>query len=314
MSSNTILVLSRHQEEIKRRLDALELEGATIYAPLSDDTISEVIAEANILLGPSPKLADWIAKATNCQWAQSTFAGIDALVSEQLPQNYILTNVKDTYGKCMAEYVLAYILMFEKRVVEHITLQKERIWDQQPVEPLSKLSVGIMGAGSIGKEIAQHIKVLDCRTLGYRQTPGAVEFFDEIHTKDSRDEFLADLDYLISVLPRTAETKNIIDQALLERLKPSCVLINIGRGSAVSVEALISALKQRKLRAAVLDVFEVEPLPEDSPLWGIENLYITPHVSGYQINDRIFEIFADNYQRFIKGEKLKFEVDFEKGY
>ena len=314
LEHNLILVLTRDQAKYKIKLDNMKLAGAKISAPQSDQEIESVVAEATVILGDSPEVAKWITKAKNCRWVQSTFAGIDALIDEQLPRNYQLTNVKETYGLCMAEFVLSYVLFFEKRIQEHIACQRRSQWEQYPYEPMSRLKVGIMGTGSIGRQIASHLKMLGCRVLGYRNTDSSVDPFDEVYTKSNVAHFLEDLDYLVSVLPHTSDTQRVINEVVLEQLPSKAVLINIGRGSAVDTQALIKALEQNKLKAAVLDVFEQEPLPENSPLWNQENIYITPHVSGYQINERIFEIFKENYSRFINGGELAYQVDFAKGY
>ena len=126
--------------------------------------------------------------------------------------------------------------------------------------------------------------------------------------------FLQRGDYVVSVLPSMPETRGCLNRALLEDLKPGAVFMNLGRGDAVVEEDLLGVLRQRQIKAAVLDVFSVEPLPKDSPLWNEPNLYLTPHVSGYSISQEIFRIFAENYRRFLSGEELMYLVDFSRGY
>ena len=313
MAKNTVIVISRNQEEYERRLKALNLPDLEILAPRDADGIRQNIERANIMLANPPLAKNYINDAENVKWMQSTYAGVDAMNAEGLRKDYVLTNIREVYGPPLAEYTFAYILAFRKEISENRAYQKEHLWKQRLAGMISGQTLCVVGAGSIGKEIAKIGKAFGMRTIGYRSTNQPIEFFDEIYAGDLK-QCVALGDYVVSVLPNTKQTDDIFNAEVFASMKNTAVFINIGRGNAVNEVDLIAALKERKIAKAVLDVFKAEPLPADSPLWNTENLYLTPHMAGYIFNDRELEIFAENYRRFCAGEDLMYRVDFAKGY
>ena len=197
---------------------------------------------------------------------------------------------------------------------ENIEYQKQKLWKERDAYYVKGKTITILGTGSIGKEIAKKAKVVGLKTLGYQMTQDPVEFFDEVFSGSGLEECLRRADYVVSVLPKTKDTTNILNYQSLSLMKPSTTLINIGRGNAVNEIDLIRVVKEKKISKVVLDVFNEEPLPQDNPLWSTENIYITPHMSAWIISDKIFEIFTENYKRFIEGKELLYRVDFRKGY
>ena len=313
MAKNTVIVISRNQEEYERRLKALNLPDLEILAPRDADGIRQNIERANIMLANPPLAKNYINAAKNVKWMQSTYAGVDAMNAEGLRKDYVLTNIREVYGPPLAEYTFAYILAFRKEISENRAYQKEHLWKQRLAGMISGQTLCVVGAGSIGKEIAKIGKAFGMRTIGYRSTNQPIEFFDEIYAGDLK-QCVALGDYVVSVLPNTKQTDDIFNAEVFASMKNTAVFINIGRGNAVNEVDLIAALKERKIAKAVLDVFKAEPLPADSPLWNTGNLYLTPHMAGYIFNDRELEIFAENYRRFCAGEDLMYRVDFAKGY
>jgi phosphoglycerate dehydrogenase-like enzyme len=152
------------------------------------------------------------------------------------------------------------------------------------------------------------------RVLGLSRSAAQTPCVEMVFGLSEIDEFVSQLDYLVVVLPNTPETKGIISEGVLKNIRPSAVLINVGRGAAVDESALVKSLSEERLRAAVLDVFNTEPLPEDSPFWKLENAYVTPHNSAFTFPKKIVAIFCDNYRRYRSGEPLKFKIDFDRGY
>lgn len=312
---NTLLVITRNPDIFGKKLAERNLPNLEIILGTDDEIIQQHISQASIILADPPLAAKWINQAKNLKWFQSTFAGIDSLITPDLPQDYLLTNVKDTYGQVMAEYVLGYILMFEREMHSFIQEQPEKAWRQRPFTCVEGKTVGIMGTGSIGKEIARSLSFFNMKTIGLKHTQiDSLPYFDNIYTFADIHTFLEQCDYVISVLPSTKETDNMINATTLKHMKSEAVFMNIGRGNAVDEDALYQVLQTKQIKAAVLDVFKQEPLPETHPFWTAENAYITPHVSGYYINEKIFEIFEENYQRFVNDEPLQYQVDFKKGY
>jgi phosphoglycerate dehydrogenase-like enzyme len=313
-TQNTLLILTREQDDFHEKVKALNLPNLKILVPQNEAEIAEQIGQANIFLA-NPLLAyKWINKATNLEWMQSTFAGIDAINAPHLRKDYLLTNVKDTYGVVMAEYVMAYILTFHRELKHYQTQQKDKNWIQKNTHSLEGKVLGILGAGSIGKKIAKRAKAFGMKIIGYKKSPTSVEHFDEIETGEGLKNLLSQADYVINVLPNTKETIHIINGKTLQQMKSSAIFMNIGRGSAVDEKAIVRALETDQIAKAILDVFHVEPLPKDSPLWTTKNCIITPHISGYTLSNRVFEIFAENYMRFTKKEPLNYLIDLKKGY
>jgi phosphoglycerate dehydrogenase-like enzyme len=150
--------------------------------------------------------------------------------------------------------------------------------------------------------------------IGLNRSGKPCEAVETVYTEENLAEFLAAPDYLVLTLPDTPETRHFIDSGALAMMKPSAVLINVGRGSIVNENDLITALQRQQIRAAVLDVFETEPLPGDSLLWELPNAYVTPHVAAASFPQDVVEIFVENYGRFTNGEPLKYLIDFERGY
>lgn len=313
MAKNTVIVISRNQEEYERRLKALDFPDLEVLAPRDEQGIRDCIERANIMLATPPLARGYINDAKNVKWLQSTYAGVDALNAEGLRKDYILTNIRDVYGPPLAEYSFAYILAHRKQQAQNLAYQKQHEWKQRVAGMIAGQTLCIVGAGSIGKEIAKVGKTFGMRTIGYRTKDDPVEFFDEVYSGDLK-ECVAEGDYVVSVLPRTKDTDNVFTLDVFRAMKRTALFINIGRGNAVVENDLVSALGQKLIAKAILDVFKEEPLPSDSPLWDVENLEITPHMAGYIFNEREFEIFKENYRRFCAGEELMYRVDFAKGY
>ncbi len=314
MAEHTLLVLTTEQQKFGSKVRELELPDLDILVPRDEATIRDGLTRANILLANPIIAKKYINDARNVVWMQSTFAGIDALNDPTLRKDYVLTNARDVYGPAMAEYVFAYILLYRKEVLEHMRDQKEKAWKPHSQNTLQSQTLCILGAGSIGREIARMGKAFGMRVLGYRTSKKPAEHFDEIYSGDGLKTFLAEGDYIVDVLPNTAGTTNLIESKTIAAMKQTAVFINVGRGNSVNEDDIFDAVKKGRIAKAVLDVFKKEPLPAESPLWVTENVFITPHISGSIVSDEIFSIFAENYRRFRAGRELKYQVDFQKGY
>ena len=214
----------------------------------------------------------------------------------------------------MSEYIFGYILMFEKEIRENITLQNQKEWNWRLASPLNTKAIGIAGTGSIGKDFARIAKAFGMKTVGYSYSGAPVEHFDVVYSGDEFNDFLSQSDYVVSVLPNTETTNDMFGTTAFSSMKDSAVFINVGRGNAVDEEALVAAVEEKQIKAAVLDVMKEEPLPESSPLWNTEDIYVTPHMSGNFVSDALIDIFAENYRRFCAGEDLQYVIDLEKGY
>jgi len=274
---NRLLILTIDADDYSSLLRDSHLQDLEILSCSREEDAREAIQNCNIVLGDPAMVATVLDHARSLRWVQSTFAGIDPLCEKGLRRDYVLTGVKGIFGPLISEYVFAYVLALERHLFETRENQRNKSWIVMPYRSLRTLTMGVCGLGSFG-------------------------------------EFLESLDYLVVALPRTLDTNRLIDSAALSKMKPSAVLINVGRGNAVVESDLVDALRAGTIRAAVLDVFEQEPLPPDSALWGLSNAFITPHNSAFSFPEDIMEIFCDNYRRFLDHRPLRYVVDFERGY
>jgi glyoxylate/hydroxypyruvate reductase A len=213
----------------------------------------------------------------------------------------------------MAEYVFAYLLYFSRNVAKHLRDQRKRVWDQVRPGRLKGKVLGILGLGSVGKEIAKRGKQFGMSVLGVKRVREPVENVDRVFGPDDLRRMIPLVDYLINILPLTPETYHILGEKELNLMKEGALLFSIGRGKTIDEKALEKVLRANKIQA-VLDVFEKEPLSQKSKLWGLKNVVITPHVSGINMPEEISEEFVRNYERWVRGETLSALADREKGY
>ena len=214
----------------------------------------------------------------------------------------------------MSEYVFGYLLLIERRIFERYQAQQEHRWDGSTTGMFRGKTIGLLGVGSIGAHLARTAKFFEMNVRGYTRSSESCPDVDVYFHGDQLLDFAKGLDYFVSVLPNTSETRHIINAALLEALPPHTVFVNVGRGSALDEFALIHALETKKIAAAVLDVFEQEPLPKEHPFWNTPNLLLTFHTSAPSLPEDIAKLFIDNYHRYLNGEELMYRVDFVRGY
>jgi phosphoglycerate dehydrogenase-like enzyme len=300
-----LLILSRDAEEYKRLIESVGLPDLTLT---TDPTQSDIV------LGEPRLIRDALPRLSSLRWAQSIYAGVEPLVDPQQRQDYMLTNAREVFGPLMSEYVFGYLLFHEKKMLERIRAQKARQWQRQESGVLRGKTIGLLGVGSIGAHLAGTAKHFGMTVRGYTRSSETSKQVDRYYHGDDLLKFAEGLDYLVSVLPRTEDTNQRVDRKLLEALPQHAVFINVGRGNAVDEPALAQALKEGKLAAAVLDVFEKEPLSEGHPFWMTPNLYMTFHTSAISYPEDITKLFIENYHLYFDGKPLKHVVDFERGY
>lgn len=301
----TLLILSRDAEEYRRLIAS---------SRLADLTLTSDPAQSDIVLGEPRLIRDELPRLSSLRWAQSIYAGVEPLVDPQQRHDYVLTNAREVFGPLMSEYVFGYLLFHEKKMLERIRAQQARQWQRQESGVLRGKTIGLLGVGSIGAHLAGTAKHFGMTVRGYTRSSETSRQVDKYYHGDDLLKFADGLDYLVSVLPRTEDTNQLVDTKLLEALPQHAVFINVGRGNAVDELALVESLKEGKLAAAVLDVFEKEPLPEGHPFWTTPNLYMTFHTSAISYPEDITNLFVENYHLYIEGKPLKHVVDFERGY
>jgi D-2-hydroxyacid dehydrogenase (NADP+) len=260
-----------------------------------------------------------LAMAKRLQWLHVLSAGVDHLPLDKLAENgIVVTNSSGIHAIPMAEQILGMMLMFARRLHLELRQQMRRTWlrGMQGLDELYGKTLGVVGAGRIGQEVARKAKAFDMRVIGVRQRVKPMPWFDEVVPSNQLHDVLAESDYVLLLLPLTEATRHLIGEAELRQMRPSAVLMNFGRGDVVDESALIRALQTGEIAGAALDVFHEEPLPPDSPLWDFENVLISPHKSGISgmYYRRALACFLDNFHAWRAGQPLPNQVDPVRGY
>jgi phosphoglycerate dehydrogenase-like enzyme len=271
-------------------------------------------SEYDLVFGEPMLISQVLNYLPNVSWVQSSWAGVEPLVQPNMRCDYILTNMRNVYGRMMVEFVFAYLLAIERQVLARWQSQQGGEWDDRPYSTLNGKLFGLLGVGSIGTLLAATAKHFGMRVYGYTRQSETCRDVDQYFHPGSEDDFATDLDYLVCCLPGTNATRRIVDTQFLANLPQKAWLINVGRGSTVDETALAEALNNGKLAGAVLDVFTEEPLPRGHPLWTTPNTFITSHTAARNNPAEIVTVFIENYLRFIRGESLLYQVNFELGY
>lgn len=297
-------------EELKRLADF----PVSVTACTRPEQALEEYTGQTILFGQPDMIALVLADMPGVDWVQSTWAGVTPLI-ENVRRDYVLTGVKDVFGPQMSEYVMAYLLAHELKVVERLNHQQEHHWFSALSGTLHGKRLGVMGTGSISRHIAHTAKTFGMNVTGLSRSGAPLPAsFDNVMPVGRLHEFLEEVDYLVSALPQTKETDQLLDTAALARLPAHAYYINVGRSNIIDDEALINAIRGGRLAGAALDVFDEEPLPPESPLWDAPNLSITAHIASASHPSLIVPVFVENYHRYINKQPLKYTVDFDAGY
>ena len=263
-----------------------------------------------VVVGAPPDLVAIIPRCPQLRWVQSTWAGIDA-IAHFASETLQITPLKGVFGPAMTEYVMGWLLAIERNVISRASHTQ---WTPSLEPRIAGKRLGIMGTGGIGAAIALAAKSFGVEVIGLNSDGRAVEGFTACYPSADWLAFAEGLDYLVSVLPQTSQTDNLIDHEVLMRLNPGAIVINAGRGNAVVEADLIASLNAGHLRAAVLDVFREEPLPPDDPLWSTPGVHITSHTAGPTPDEAIGEVFERNLKLYIAQEPLADAVKPGRGY
>lgn len=277
-----------------------------------------------------------VQDAQNLRWVHVAFAGVDALINTPLMEQkqVTVTSSSGVMISQMGEYTLMALLMLGHKMHQIFRLQQESKWgegnDMTPLE-LRGSTVGIVGYGSVGREIARRLHPFGVTVLAAKRDASQPEdsgyapeglgdpngdYFTRLYPIEALKGMLAECDFVVVALPLTAETRNMFNADIFRAMKPGAFLVNVARGEVINDVALEQALKNGQIGGAVLDVFAQEPLPSDSALWGLKNVIITPHVSGLSSHymDDMVALFCENLSRYIEGKPLHNVIDVEKGY
>lgn len=279
-------------------------------------------------------------QAPNLKWIQFKSAGVDRHLNHPLlkGQQVLVTSMSGIITGQIAEYVLMALLAFGQQLPKIIRYQSDHRWPEpaekwqefMPIE-LRHSTVGILGYGSIGRQVARLLQPFGAKVLAAKkdvlhpEDHGYIkegmgdphgDFFHRLYPIEALHSFLSESDFVVVSLPLTDDTRHILDETAFKAMKETAYLVNVGRGELVDEEALIEALVEKQIAGAALDVFEKEPLPEDSPLWDMENVIISPHISGlsHHLRDETLDLFVENINRYLADLPLYNMVDLKKGY
>ena len=258
-----------------------------------------------------------LPRAPRLRWIQALTAGVEGwLALPDLPASLALTGARGTHRVSMPENILGALFHLTKPYAAAAIDQRDRRWTRRVSEPLAGKTLGIVGLGAIGQEVARKAAALELTVLGVRRTPEPMPHVERVYGPDEADTVLAASDFVLLLLPVTADTRGYMGRARLGRMKPSAYLLNFGRGELVVDAELVEAVKARVIAGAVLDVFTTEPLPAEHPFWVTEGITVLPHIGGlHPERDRLVaELFVDNLGRFLDGRPLRQVVDRSRGY
>ena len=286
--------------------------------------VSEEIVDAEIAIAWSIK-PEQITAAKKLRWIHSPAAAVHQLMFPELVNSEIvLTNAREVHGPVVAEHVIALVFALAKKIPASVRLQEKHVWGQQilwdeipRIREVAGATLGIIGLGSIGRPVVKSAKALGMRVIAVREHPEkGSEGADVVLGMAQIHELFRQADYVVLAAPVTDSTKAIANAERLALMKPGACLINVGRGPLVDEPALATALREKKIGGAALDVFPKEPLAADSPLWEVPNLLLTPHTAALtdKLWERHYALFAENLRRYLNGDSLLAVVNKGKGY
>jgi phosphoglycerate dehydrogenase-like enzyme len=279
------------------------------------------LKDAEVIAGWKKEMKkDCLQDDSKLKWLQTWSAGVDYLPLEALEsKSILLTSANSVHTFPISETIMALMLSLTRKIHTYVRNQQAKTWDHANLKTeMHQKTIGIIGVGTIGKETAKIAKAFGMTVLGVRRSGKPAEFVDHMYTTDQLNIILPQCDYVVITLPLTKETSHLFGSEQFQQMKPDAFFINIGRGEIVVEEDLILALQNGTIAGAGLDVFEKEPLAEDSPLWEMENVIITPHSAGSteHYNQRVIEnIFIPNLKNYLAGKTPATNlVTYSKGY
>jgi len=310
-----VLFFDPQDVEVYRTLLEKHVPEAEFFFCQNREEIEKYAPQAEVALVEMSFPQDLFKKMPKLKWVQVMAAGVEKFIqnAEQF-RNIPVCRVLGVFGKYMAEYVLAYVLYFSQNISRVVEAQKERRWDPFLMEFAHRKTLGVLGLGYIGSVVAQKAKALGMRTISWDMVRRDAAFIDRQFGAGEMKGFLKEADFVVSTLPATPQTNNLVNRETFRTMKKTAYFINISRGAIVDEEALVEALKTNTISGAVLDVMKQEPPPLESPLWDCPNLILSAHISGPNLPEDMVEIFKENFQRYLKKEPLIGLINFERGF
>ena len=258
-----------------------------------------------------------LAKMPRLRWIQALTSGVDHWLARQdLHSDIALTCARGTHRVQMPENILGALFHLTKPYAQATLDQRERRWVRRVSEPLAGKTLGILGLGRIGGELAKKASALELRVIGTRNSAQPVPQVDRIYPPAAIDEVLAQSDFVLLLLPLTPQTDGIMNAARFKAMRASAYLLNFGRGALIVDADLVEAVRTKTIAGAVLDVYRTEPLPAEHVFWGVDGITVLPHIGGLDVHrdESVAALFADNMRRYLAGQTLAELVDRGQGY
>jgi phosphoglycerate dehydrogenase-like enzyme len=307
-------------ERVRNEFPELEVVQLNSYEQVEQNN-----SDVEIMFGISLRPEQFLA-ARKLRWIHSQAAAVHQfLFPELVKSDVILTNARNVHGPVVAEQVIAMIFALARQIPAAVRYQQKHVWGQEAMwrartrpHELAGATLGLVGLGSIGRNVANRASAMGMRVIAVREHPEKEKppYVNEVLHSSKLLDLLAQSDHVVLSTPVTPETTGMIGSRQLAAMKPDACLINVGRGPLIDEAALVDALREHKIGGAALDVFDQEPLPSDSPLWDLEDLLITPHTAGMseKMWERHYALFSENLRRYFSGQPLLGLVDKQTGY
>ncbi len=291
--------------------DLFELHSPAPDRPVPDD----IAVRADVLVAWRP--GGYLKQMTRLRYAQAMTAGVEAwLESPDVRADIALCCARGTHRVSMPENILGAIFHLTKPYMQCALDQRDSRWAKRQSTPLVGKTLGILGLGAIGQELARKAAALEMRVIGTKRRVESLPHVTKVYAQEATDEVLAASDFVLLLLPVTPGTENFINAQRLKAMKSTAWLLNFGRGALIVDDDLIAAVKAKTIAGAVLDVFREEPLPATHPFWQTDGILVLPHIGGGHPlrTAAVADLFAENARRFLAGEKLNAVVDRAAGY
>ena len=304
-----LLILTEVQESMRARYKQMLLARfpeLTVNVVGHHTLVDPYIADTDVLLCFSPPMADHVLRdAPKLKWIQALGTGVDNIVDlPSLGKEVVVTNIRGIHGAPVSEATIAFMLSLARDMPRSVHAQDRSTWERWPAALLAGKTVGILGVGLIAEYLAPICKAFGMTVVGITGAPRETPGFDRMVKRNDLVKVAPELDFLVVLIPMSAETHNIVGENVFAAMKPSAYLVNVARGGVVDEAALIKALEAGQIAGAGLDVFTQEPLPSDNPLWKTRNVTIFPHLGGYSLGyeDRAFPTIEKNMRCFLAGD------------
>lgn len=315
----TLIVFFDFAPELRNRIREAAPDWRVVFSD-EREVGAELIREAEVICGWQPRAAEALAQGpARLRWLQSSSAGVDNVPLDALERlGAAVTSASGVHPQPVAETAFAMLLAFTRQLHKSARAMADRRWERfPPYGELRGRTMAVVGAGRIGGEIARLAQAFGMRTLGVRRSGEPAAHYDRMAAFAELDGVLAESDVVVNVLPATEETRRLFDAERFGRMKAGALFVNVGRGVTVDTDALVDALRSGRLGGAGLDVLEPEPLPAEHPLWGMDNVIVTPHIGGLtdRYGERLADIFVENLQAYLaSGAPARNVVDYRRQY